>query len=468
MKAEQKPVEIPVVYATDQNYLFYTCVSITSLAENAAENTFYKVYILVSMELLDKESIIKKLNGRYSNIQINTILIDTKDFDNVFINNEHISKAAFYRLSICDSINENKCIYLDSDTIVMEDLQELWHLDIDNFYLAGCRDIWIEWLTEKECEERRIATNIPSMEDYVNSGILIFNIKKMRKDNINEFFLKHIKLRYPYEDQDILNVCCYKNIYKLSTKWNNFTAGIGYDEELRAAGVKDAVLNAFRSSQGITHYITKEARPWEGRLFWKNWYWWQMAEKWSDLTEYKKLYTYIRNKEKQNSWIEYMIKIKSYPTVVVWGFTKYAMELCDWIQIAQFNIHIYFCDRDKEKWGQSHHGVTVLSPEQALEMNNDCLYIVASQIRGEEIKADLLEKKVLETNILIYTRKGLHFYRMLDSRYYEQELEEIYIKEGISLSPEDRIRELSKHDDWIDKYYLKRWILKLERGNGDA
>lgn len=462
MDSGRERVEIPVVYATDQNYLFYTCVSITSLAENASAGTYYKVYILAGGGFSDEEHLMEALNERYGNIHVKVIRVDDGTFDRVFIRNEHISKAAFYRLAICDSINEDKCIYLDSDTVVTEDLQELWHCDIEAYYLAGCRDVWIDWMTEEECERRRIETNIPSMKDYVNSGVLVFNLKKIREDRLNEAFTAHMKIQYPYEDQDILNVCCYGHILRLPVKWNNFTAGIGLDEELRAAGVKEDVFGVFKTQCGITHYITRDARPWEGRKAWKNWQWWQLAGMWGHTDAYRRVLRYVEAKERESCWKSILERIEAYQTVIIWGYTKYAMELCGYILIAQLDVRIYFCDSDMEKWGQSYKEIPVLSPEEAFEIGKNCLFLIASQRLGEPIREDILARGILEENILRYRRKGIDFYRMLDRRYYEQELDELFLKEAVKIPYGQRMRELYRHEDWIDRYFLKRWILKTE------
>jgi len=462
--------KIPIVYATDQNYIFTTCVSITSLAENADKKTFYLVYVMVEVGFNDEDDLLNMLNLRYSNIQIKKVFVETEIFDNVYIHNKHISKAAFYRLVICDNIHDDKCIYLDSDTIVMEDLHELWNYDIEEYYIAGCRDIWIDRLSWEECEKRRIQTNILSMDDYINSGVLVFNLKKIRADKLSETFIQQMKCKYLFEDQDILNVCCYHNILRLPEKWNNFTSSMGLDIEFREAGINEDILRVFRISNGITHYTAHEARPWKGRLSWKNRYWWHFAEKWSDTKAYQKIFQNVETSETQNNWIKCMEKYRAYQTIIIWGYTNYAMELCDWLLNAKMNAIIYFCDNDRRKCGQIYNDIAVIPPEQAFEMKQRCIYIIASQRWGEEIKAEILNNGIMPEDVQIYRRKRLAFYRMLDRKYYRQELEEIFKKEAVSMSPEQSIQELKKelivqlkkHADWIDKYYLKRWILKEE------
>ena len=53
--------KIPVVFATDENYAFYTCVAITSLAMSAGCDTEYDVYILVN-DNFPKQIILNKIS----------------------------------------------------------------------------------------------------------------------------------------------------------------------------------------------------------------------------------------------------------------------------------------------------------------------------------------------------------------------------------------------------------------------
>ena len=459
---KEKPIS--VVYSTDQNYLFYTCVSITSLAINSKEGIFYKIYILVGDDFVDKEQILDKLSLQYSNIEINICMVEQLALKSVNINNSHISKAAFFRLCVSDFVEEDRCIYLDSDTIVMEDLTQLWQFDLGNHYLAGCRDIWIDWLTDEEKETRRTKTNIPSMDQYINSGVLVFNLKKIRENHINCRFIEAMSYNYPYEDQDILNVCCYNHIKFLPAKWNRYTEVLGASLAMKAAKISRDIWKQYLLPEGIIHFTNKAGRPWEGTFSWKNWYWWTMAEKLSYTTQYKELKKHVEEKEKRASWSYFLEICQQHQEIVIWGFTPYAMELCDWIMLSQPDIKIRFCDSDKEKCSQSYRNISVVNPEQVLSEARKCLYIVASQRFGKEIQFKLQIHGIKEEDIWVYKRKGIEFYRMLDERYYQQELEEIFLKEGIDDLNLCNLEELHKNDKLCHKYYMDRWILKEKWG----
>ncbi len=235
-------MKIPVVFAVDQNYLFFACVAITSMAKSAEADTFYHIYILVDSDFADTEHLLEKTQRKYGNIRIETICVDARIFRNAVIHNVHLTKTTFYRLVLCSLLTEEKCLYLDADVIVTEDLTELYQTEIGENYIAGCRDVWIDCMPEQEREKRRKQTGIPSMRQYVNAGVLLLNLKQLRADGIERKFLEHLNQNYLHEDQDILNVCCYGKIMQLPAKWNLLTV-LGADQGDLLEGLTLAIRN---------------------------------------------------------------------------------------------------------------------------------------------------------------------------------------------------------------------------------
>lgn len=102
----------------------------------------------------------------------------------------------------------NKCIYLDCDLIVYGDLKELYETELGNNYLAGVRDCHIMEDTPREVQHQNLL-GLPSRDKYVNAGVLVINLEKIRNDSLVPCFLKQLKRENWYEDQDVLNLCCY-------------------------------------------------------------------------------------------------------------------------------------------------------------------------------------------------------------------------------------------------------------------
>lgn len=472
-------MKIPVVFATDQNYLFFTCVAITSMAQNAKSHTLYQIYILTAPDFSDPDNLLNKLQKRYCNIQIGIIQVDEKLFQNVTIHNTHITKATYYRLVLCDLLKEERCIYLDGDIIVTEDLEELYQTDLGNKYLAGCRDIWIDMLSEEEKEIRRKRTEIPSMDQYVNAGVLLLNLEQIRADGMNHIFVEHLQYDYLFEDQDILNVCCYGKIVRLPAKWNLFTVFMGQISRMQKAGVDQDTLHAFQEKKGIIHYATPMIRPWKKRYCWMNEEWWSAAAIWSEESVFKYIKGHIDQYECENSWDYYGKLCSNYEHIIVFGYTKYSKQLCEWIKNMKPESELVFCDNDFEKQGQNYNGISVISFQEAEKWRkkkelNSVLFLIASQVKYEEIRKLLTEHGVSEKEIVCYRCKNRDYYLFLDERYYKNELQDICKRECIDwdefspLNLEEirmKLTEDKAYRDWMEGYYLDNWLLK-ERKNG--
>ncbi len=464
-------MRIPVVFATDENYLFYVCVAITSMAQNAKEDSFYQIYILVAPEFTDPECLLDKVQQRYNNIHIEIICVDRAVFQNVTIHNQHVTQATFYRLLLCNLIAEEKCIYLDGDILVTEDLGELYQTELGEYYLAGCRDIWPMLYTEEDREKRRAETGLPSMEQYINAGVLLLNLKQLRKDNMNKIFIEELGKDHPYEDQDILNLCCYDRILHLPAKWNLFTIFMGQAGKMREAGIEESVIDAFRRKSGIIHYATPYIRPWERTNSWLSSLWWQMAEKWSDEPVFRNIRDRVLEKERKMKWDYYVGRCRGYSKIVIFGYTGYGRELSDWVGKIKSIQVIAFCDNDSLKQGTGYKGIPVLSLQKVLQGSerDSALFLIASQTRAEEVRKLLMEQGVHEDQIEAYKRKDESYYLYLDEVYYMDELQDICKKEdrdwkmfeSLSLPQiQEKILNSEEYQDWKDKFYVKRWLLR--------
>lgn len=459
-------MRIPIVFATDENYIFYTCVAISSLARNAARETTYDISILTGEGFPDK-SLLDEVGKKYPNVTIRFIKVAQEAFRNVTINNAHVTKATFYRLLLCDLLDDDRCIYLDSDIVVTEDLQPLYSVELDRYYIAGCRDIWIDMITEENRKERRIRTGIPSMDEYVNGGVLVMNLRKIREDGIDGMLVQHMDKDYLYEDQDIMNVCCYGKILHLPAKWNIFTMFLGKIEEMRAKGIGEDVLEAFERRQGIIHYATPLIRPWEHAFCYANCIWWDVASEWAQEPCYQELYQKVWKHDTElylDTWLE---KCKGYRQIIIFGFTVYGKTVCDWLLDGGFGNRLWFCDNNPKKRCQDYKGIQVLSLDEFPK--EDVLFINSSQRRRAEVTGLLRDHGIGENNILCYEQKDRTYYRYLDKCFYLDELKDIFLRErgsGRKGFREDLtimkmvLAKESAYQSWHGKYFMDEWILK--------
>ena len=277
----QSKLIIPIVLSSDKNYAPFMYTTMLSALQNAKENTFYDFYLIVHPNFTDKrKEQINKLKNKY------TCSINFIDMEERF-NNLGIPAASWYRLIVADLLPEkiDKCIFLDCDVCVCTDLSQLYNTDLNDNYLAGVLLRGYNLSIEHEIHCKIL--NIPSMKQAINSGVVIYNLKQIRTDNITQKFIKLLNKDWPSYDQDIMNAVCYGKIKLLPPKYNVmvkhlFINGIILNELCSKEEIEEA-----KNTPGIIHYLD-EKKPWKG-FFKYGKYWWKVAIK----TPYKFYFIFL-------------------------------------------------------------------------------------------------------------------------------------------------------------------------------
>ena len=84
----------------------------------------------------------------------------------------------------------DRILTIDNDTIVRENISELWDLNLDGYYLAGCPEY-------KKTTENHI---------YINMGLAMLNLKKFREDGMDDKLLHDLNTYYFNEaEQSAIN-----------------------------------------------------------------------------------------------------------------------------------------------------------------------------------------------------------------------------------------------------------------------
>lgn len=111
-----------------------------------------------------------------------------------------------------------KILYLDVDMLINKDLSELYNLEFEGSYYIACSDI--EANIDNSNKER---LDLPMDYNYVNSGMLLINVKKLRKNHSAKYiyeFIRDVSNKLVYPDQDVLNLLYLKNIKVVSNRYN--------------------------------------------------------------------------------------------------------------------------------------------------------------------------------------------------------------------------------------------------------
>lgn len=225
---------VPVVFCTDENYAKYFAVALQTLIDASDPENNYDVFLLQSGCAPETLELLSEMVKPHPNFSLRFIDAEetcarvAKDF---FVS-RHFTQAAYFRFFLPELLpHHEKVVYLDVDVAVAGDVAELSKTDIGENLLAGVKDPLLflkpEWVGGTEGvlrgESYRIHLAVGSREiaNYVNSGVLLFNLKQMRRERTME---KLIELaaseKLERHDQDALNIVCEGRIFPLSFAWN--------------------------------------------------------------------------------------------------------------------------------------------------------------------------------------------------------------------------------------------------------
>ncbi|MDD6095092.1 MAG: glycosyltransferase family 8 protein [Clostridia bacterium] len=273
--------EIPVFFSIDNNYAPFLAVALNSAAANCSADKKFRAIILhqeLTRENMDKLSAFARDNFSVEFVEMKSGLESITDMMSNRLRCDYFTLTIYFRLFIPAMFPQyDKGIYIDSDVVVTGDLAELFNTDIGDNLIGACSDKSIVDVPPLvNYVENAVGVKI---DRYINSGVLLMNLKKLRELNFDAHFLKLLNT-YHFDciapDQDYLNAMCRDRIYYLDESW-------------------DAMPNDNHppvDKPNIIHY-NLFAKPWCYDNIQYEDYFWQYAKTsgyYEEITEYKNNY----------------------------------------------------------------------------------------------------------------------------------------------------------------------------------
>jgi lipopolysaccharide biosynthesis glycosyltransferase len=215
------------------NYLPHLSALIASVLSNANKSKHIDYIILdggISAEDRKRLKLLEKLhpNTQISFIDMSMSFLDVKM-------SSYFTRATLYRLILPDIItNRKKIIFLDTDMIVLDDISNLFDIDLGGKAIAAVRDLIMQTFVTNATRSSSVSGSKPAIkylseylelgDDYPNyfqAGVIVFDLEKLRTLDICNKMLLDIKNNlYWFFDQDLLNKYFVRNVLYLDHKWN--------------------------------------------------------------------------------------------------------------------------------------------------------------------------------------------------------------------------------------------------------
>ena len=326
-----------IVYATDDNFAEILGVSLVSLYENSKDVDDIIVYVLdsgISDENIKK---LKSLPKKYSRSDLSFIkATDISKELSMNVNLDRGSLSQYARLFVSSVLPAklDRVLYLDCDIIINKSISELWNLDIKGKTIAALKDAF----------SKQYRKNIDLEPDDImfNSGVMLIDLDKWRRENIESKLLEFIRKKngkIQQGDQGALNAILSKETFCLEPRFNSVT--IFYDFSYEEMMIYRKPVDFYPREEielavrepSIIHYTTSflSKRPWyEGcdHRYVAEWFKYKDMSPWSDkplLTEKKKngikgLYVSLCNKMPRKLMIGFSGILQAYGRPLVYKF----------------------------------------------------------------------------------------------------------------------------------------------------
>ncbi len=254
-----------ILYTCDDNYVWLMGISMISLFENNRDIEYITVYLLGENISSNSKLKLQEIGKCYCR------KCEIIDMPKIEIPKNLITarwpKSAFSRLYAAAVLPDtvDSILYLDCDTIILGKLNGLETINLEEYMLYGVKDC-ISALYRKN-----IGLNANSL--YINAGVLLFNLKKLRSINVTERiekFLKRYSQGIHYADQDVLNGAFNEKFGIFPAEFNvmTLTYMYEYNDILKLRHPinyykKVEIENAIRNPK-IIHFTTcmLNVRPW--------------------------------------------------------------------------------------------------------------------------------------------------------------------------------------------------------------
>lgn len=406
-----------IVMTTDKNYIVPTMVTLSSVLSSAKEDSFFSVYILCSHDLdYESRQRLKCLEQQSNRITIEFAEI-SDDRLNGAVTTAHIPIASYYRLYISQVISEDRCLFIDGDMIIQEDLTDVYNISMDNYLVAAVKDLGVQ-CNFSQYMDYADYLGIPTMDSYVNAGFMLFNLKKIRDEKLDSKMIDAIKCGFKFMDQDILNKFCYGKIKLLPLKYDFFMEYYGSFLKRGLTGYAAVELEEVEKNIAVMHF-TGFFKPWLCTRLMVNQRWWNEAKRVLDRELYNKILNDAKEFEQKSDWKYILDILENEKSIVIFGFSQIAQSVVQRLLEDGIETIVAFVDNDVSKYGMGFASIPVISLSEAYRLYPDAMFLISSQNGYIQIRRQLAEMGVESKKVIRYIHKDETYYERLDERYIE-------------------------------------------------
>lgn len=247
---------IPVLFCIDGNFWQHLGVSIASLLQSNPRTKFRIIVVSASeMDPIEVARIASLITPEHGSLE--TIVYRQAVKYQYLPTHSHLTFAMYLRLFLTEYIDPtlDKILYLDSDIIICSDISELWAIPLHDNYLGAA--------PEPYDERQRLPLGFTSTDLYINSGVMLINLKKWRSEDalskLLSFAQSHQHALIFSPDQDLINSVFRGSIFNIGYQWNWQALFPRFDPA--ELNMDASTFTSLKHSPRLVHF-TSRYKPW--------------------------------------------------------------------------------------------------------------------------------------------------------------------------------------------------------------
>ncbi|HFU4450437.1 TPA: glycosyltransferase [Streptococcus suis] len=194
-----------IAFSVAGKYADYVGTAIYSILKHNADSPI-QIYILHQEIESEYKHNLDQLMIHFPNTTIQFIKIENQYLKKIKPAKDGLHISTYYRFLLAELLPDvDKVLYLDVDVLVRGEIRTLWNTDLSSASLGVSREIDIY----AGCPEHVTSIGLEDHHNYFNAGVILFNLKKLRSEQLNKLLLETAITKSPdlrFGDQDILNM----------------------------------------------------------------------------------------------------------------------------------------------------------------------------------------------------------------------------------------------------------------------
>ena len=257
-----------VVWSTDECFVKPALVSILSLLEHSSRDV--AVHVMghrLSGAALD---LLGRVEDAYPGTTFEHIPIEDGMINADEWSYDLWKPVSMARLLLPQFFDAGRVLYLDSDTLVLDDAAPLFDTFMDGKLIAAARDartmefrMWRDADTDNFARDAAVIMKGHPITDYVNSGVILLDCGGIIRNGLNTEMVRlmEVEKAVQFPDQDILNFIFKGRAEIVGQEWNVHILTYKDPETQRLE--LHSMRRYLTRSPRILHFTGAGPRPWK-------------------------------------------------------------------------------------------------------------------------------------------------------------------------------------------------------------